>query len=184
MSYYNCMDKVCIRGNMYDAGNEALAIAVAEGQEDEWDVYPHDRRNVYIRYSCFEDPQSLSPGSFYNYLIPYQAAGEYLKLFILTDYQFAENSSDGEIVATDPRDDFDHYGGNYIGAVFGLSAIKNQIEVVGPESPYYDPNQLVYLRNIPQFGQYRDIENSWRVLSLTNRSLPEGSPANENCSFE
>lgn len=138
-----------------------------------------------MRYSSFENPQSLS-SSFdtYNYNIPYQAAGEYLKLFILTDYQFAENSSNGEIVVTDPRDVFDHYIGNYIGAVFGLSAIKNQIDVAGPESPYYDPNQFVYLRNIPEFSQYRDIENSWWVFSLIKRPLPEGSPANENCSFD
>jgi hypothetical protein len=184
MSYYNCMDKVCIRGNMYDAGDEAYNIAVDEGKEDEWDVYPHDRQNVYIKYSSYEDPQSLTPAfDNCNYHIPYQAAGEYTTLFIITDYQFAENHSDGEIVATDPRDDFDHYAGNYIGGIWGLTAIKNQIEVQGPASPYYDPDQFVYIRHIPPFSPFRDIQNSWGVFSLSNRPLPEGHPDNVNCSY-
>jgi hypothetical protein len=183
IAYYNCMDKICMYGDMVDAGDEALAIAISHGMQNQWDVYPHDRSDVYIRYSSIDTPRQLSPGSFYNYKIPYQAAGEFTTLYILSDYEFALNSSDGQIVATDSRDTFDHYGGNYVGAVFPANAIKNQIQAAPPDSPYYNPDQTAYIRFIPVFNSFRDIENSWLRIGLANQSLPENHPDNVNCQY-
>jgi hypothetical protein len=182
IAYYNCMDKICIYGNIYNAGDEALNVAASYGMQDQWDVYPHDRSDVYVRFSSFEHPQELSFGSFYNYKILYQAAGEYMTLYILTDYKFALNSSDGEIIATDARDILNHYAGNYVEPVFTADGCKNQTEAAYPGNPFYNPDQTVYIRYIPVFKSFRDIENTWLHISLFNQPVPEDDPeANIDC---
>jgi hypothetical protein len=181
--YYNSMDKICIYGNMVDAGDEALSIATTYGMQNQWDVYPHDRSDVFIRFSSIENPQQLSYGSFYNYKIPYQAAGEFKTLYLITGYDFAFTSSDGLIIPLDSRDNFNHFIGNYVGGVLLSTAVRNQVEVVPPDSEDYNPDQTGYIRYIPLFSPFRNIENGWLNVSLRNRPMPENHPDNVNCHY-
>ncbi|MFH1624474.1 MAG: hypothetical protein ABID54_04875, partial [Pseudomonadota bacterium] len=185
LDYYNSMDKICLSNQFYDAGG-AAAIELVDQDGDgiaeppmEWDVYAHDRKDVYIRYSPSGDPQKVSLQS-HNYKIPYQAAGEYTRLFVLSDEQFCFSASDGEIVMVDSRDGFGHYPGNYQGDIFVISSIRNQVRVTAPGDSGYNPDTISYIRYVPWFHRFRDIESSWINHSVSNRPYP----ADSVCTFD
>jgi hypothetical protein len=178
LDYYNSEDKICLYNQYYDGGSDA-AIAVVDdnnngiADRDEWDVYAHDIQNIYIRYSPLDDPQYVSLDA-YNYKIENLDAGDFTRLFVLSEYKFNFNASEGEQIKRDPRDDFDHYG-NYVGGIWGLNGLRNQVRVKEPGDPAYDPNTISYIRITPWFHQFRNIENSWITYSITNTPYPEDS---------
>jgi hypothetical protein len=183
LDYYNSEDKICLENQYYDAGSDD-AIAVVDvnnngiADRDEWDVYAHDIQNIYIRYSLLDDPQYVSLDA-YNYKIEYLGAGDFTRLFVLSDYKFNFNASDGEQIKIDSRDDFDHYG-NYVGGIWSQDGLTNQVMVNESGDTNYDPNTITYIRTIPWFDKYRNIENKWFVLSFDNIPYPEDSI----CTFE
>jgi hypothetical protein len=183
LDYYNSEDKICLENQYYDAGSDD-AIAVVDvnnngiADRSEWDVYAHDIQNIYIRYSPLDDPQYVSLDA-YNYKIEYLGAGDFTRLFVLSDYKFNFNASDGEQIKIDSRDDFDHYG-NYVGGIWSQDGLTNQVMVNESGDTNYDPNTITYIRTIPWFDKYRNIENKWFVLSFDNTPYPEDSI----CTFE
>jgi hypothetical protein len=183
VDFYNSMDKICLQGQYFDAGS-AAAIAMVDADNngiadtDEWDVYSHDLQNMYIRFTTEENPQVVS-ASAYDQVIPYLAAGEFARLFILTDNKFVFSSTLGERTNINPADGFDHFG-NDVGGMWIADAITNQVKVLQPGDPGYDSNSISYIRWIPYFYKFRDINNARILIYIKADEYPVGSI----CNFE
>lgn len=83
---FNNMDEICINNHWYAAGSpEAIALV------NDADVYAHDLRNIYLRFSPYsQDPPYYwaSPAE-YDIKVPYLAAGVHARTaYILSDYMF------------------------------------------------------------------------------------------------
>lgn len=91
---FNNTDRSCLNNKWYESGSPA-AIAQVDKNNDgdandrnEWDVYPHKLKNIYIKISSPETPQQASP-TVNNYVLPELDAGQFRRtIYILTDDQF------------------------------------------------------------------------------------------------
>lgn len=171
---FNSMDRKCINGSWYVAGSpEALAL----GNQFNFDAYPHDLKNIYLRFSSMTDPKYASPTD-YNLYIPSLFAGEFYlrEAFILSDYQFNygyrvtvvnANPNDPYVTWFDPR-------------VIPYTGIKNQTEYTVIEEPEVcalfglGAPCGVYMRYYPIFNSFRGQE-MWRGVAFQNASYPPGS---------
>jgi hypothetical protein len=173
----NNMDKICIDNNWMDAGS-AEAIAAVDTDENgiadpyEWDVYSHDLDDMFIRFSPAPDCQDPSCTED-DIVIPSMAAGEYNRLFVLTDYQFCFSYCATPIIHTHPDDQF---GFNSLPAGAGVfPGLKNQAEyedsdlcgLLGLESP-------CYIRYIPEFVTFKGVDR-WDRWIFDNAPYPSGS---------
>ncbi|MEW6108583.1 MAG: hypothetical protein AB1632_05335 [Nitrospirota bacterium] len=172
---FNNMDKTCLKGTWYDAGSPGAITAVDtdsaignnNGIADEWDVYPHNMQNIYIKISSISNPQNASPTDFDHKVDALGTDSLKRSMYILSDYQ--DNPADykfsysfySQWYGTDTRDQYTHLD---ILNTFGGNAIKNQTEhyvqdqqecdSIGAEAPcdirYYP---LLYpLRGITMWG--------------------------------
>ncbi len=133
------MDKICLYGSWYTAGSpEAIAQVdknnndgIAYG-ENEWDVYPHDLTNIYIRfYNSSIGVQYVSPTE-YDFKVPYLTAGTPIKaLYILGDDEFHYSFLPGWI-GTDPKDYWSHE--DFLSLYHGFT-IK---DIIGDPPKYYN----------------------------------------------
>lgn len=111
---FNNMDKICLNGTWYNAGSPE-AIAQVDKNNDgiafgtnEWDVYPHDLTNIYIRfYNNSIGVQYASPTE-YDFKVTDLKAGSPIKaLYILGDDEFHYSFLPSRI-GTDPNDYWTH----------------------------------------------------------------------------
>lgn len=93
---FNNMDKICINGSWYDAGS-AAAIAQVDANHNgiadtnEADVYKYDLKNIYLRFSPYNQnpPYYWASSSAHNIAIPYLYAGDSVRAaYLLSDYMF------------------------------------------------------------------------------------------------
>ncbi len=172
---FNDMDQICLNGSMYTAGSsEAINQVDTNGNGiPEWDIYPHDVKDIYLRVSTINSAGYASPDE-YDFIIPYLSAGGFKRAFyILTDYNFIYSSY--EIwVNTDPDDLWlIRYPTK---SIYSGIAIKNQVEYEeDPEvcAPMKAPCHIWWY---PTFLEYRGIEMWWGGgMMYINKAYPENS---------
>jgi hypothetical protein len=174
---FNDMDKICLNRNWYAAGSPE-AIEQIDGNHnniaDEWDVYSHDIKDIYIRFSPAETPQKASPAE-YHFYVPYLEAGKFLRaLYILTDYKF-NNNFYSTWVGKDPKDPWLHT--SRTSEFYPDFAIKNQKEYYEDEAlcaPY--GGAPCYITWYPTFLSYRSVESWWGAgIMYTDKAYPPDS---------
>jgi len=132
IDYFNVMDQVCLYGQLYQAGSNE-AIALVDGNDngmvdpEEWDVFPHDAEDIYIRFSPVEDPQDATSQfpDLNNYSVPYLSPGESFMIVVLSDYEFNRSVT---VVYTlvDPRDPCVGFHGEFPRPSQTMSGVYNQ----------------------------------------------------------
>jgi hypothetical protein len=111
---FNNMDKICLNGTWYTAGS-LEAIAQVDKNNDgiaygtnEWDVYPHDLKDIYIRFYNSSSGVKYASPTEYDFKVPYLKAGTPTKaLYILGDNEFHYSFLPSRI-GTDPNDYWTH----------------------------------------------------------------------------
>ncbi len=66
----NDMDKICMDGSMYQAGSPE-AIVQGDTNHDgtlDWDIYPHNIKDIYLRFSPSSNPVYASPSDYDLYI--------------------------------------------------------------------------------------------------------------------
>ncbi|MBI4688570.1 MAG: hypothetical protein HY756_12495 [Nitrospirae bacterium] len=156
---FNNTDKICLYGAWYNAGSpEAIAqVDTDHNGIPEWDIYPHNPTNSYIRFSSAANPQNAS-STVYNYAVSNPSAGASLRaLYILSDYQFSYSN-----YTTWAKQDnlglWTHVSATYL---HSGTAIKNQTE-------YY-----------PVFHNFRSTD-IWGGAGIIYINSPY--PSNSECS--
>ncbi len=181
----NLMDVICINdGNgplLYDAGsNAALEIVDTDddGDADEWDIYVHDIRDMTLEfsYTCSE-PEC-------KYSIPYLAAGDYQRLFVLSDYEGEKNVYGGDYftLAVDPADTRYH-NNYYFQFVNRYHGVKNQSEF--GEFPECDGSTYCWKRTITSFyGPIRGLYVLKALIKVNDGYPGDADPLTElTCSY-
>jgi len=188
MDIINNMDKVCINGTWLDAGS-AEAIAAVDRDEpgeaghgiadpDEWDVYPHDLKNLYLGFFPVSDCRYPSCTD-EDLKIAYIEAGDYVRVFLLTDERYCMSHCAVSIVHTHPDD---RLGYNYFGPkASSFPGLKNQTETetepgvcgqCGLEAP-------CEIRYFPAFSFLKGVDR-WNRYFFDNAPYPSGS----SCSYD
>jgi hypothetical protein len=174
---YNDMDRVCLNGNWYAAGSpEAIAQVDTnhDGIADLSDVYPHDLKGVYIRFSSAAAPQDASSTE-YNLHIPLLAAGDYFirRVFVLSDYEFSYGYLVDQVVSKDRNDPYVHWYGPEI---YRYKGVKNQTEAGTPEQCMVlnrpSPCDIRYYPN--RFHSFRG-QQIWEWVVFQDSFYPPGS---------
>ncbi len=128
----NNMDKICLNGQWYNAGS-AEAIAQVDSNHNgipNWDIYPHDLTNIYIKISSASNPLQASAYD-YTFKSDILNAGYLLRAFILGDSDGQLNHSHIVTVAkTTSADTFTHASDIFSGIWPGYT-IKSQVEYSG-----------------------------------------------------
>ncbi len=179
---FNNMDRICINGAWYVAGSPE-AIAQVDWDHDgiaewnEWDVYSHDLKNIYIRFSSSTDPKYASSTE-YNLSIPSLSAGQFYirQAFVLSDYQFSYGYKQ-TVMNADGRDPFVSWNDP---GVIPYQGLKNQTEYLTYDQE--DDCALLdlsapcgtYIRTYPTFHTYRD-QLMWFQFTYENRAYPVDS---------
>jgi len=167
IDYFNVMDQVCLYGELYEAGSDnAIALVDANGNgvvdPDEWDVFPHDAEDIYIRFSPVDDPQDATSEypELNTYYFPSLSPGDYVRIFLLSDYEFNRSVT---VVYTpvDPRDQCAGFHGEFPRPSQTMSGVYNQT-VLGA-------------RITSSFHQIRGIDSFFTVL-FDNLQYPLDQP--------
>lgn len=147
----NYMDKVCLYGELYDAGSTEALSRIDPGLVD---VYAHDLENIYIKFwpmdGAIPGLSGITPSVTNNHVIPYLAAGEYKVIYFLGDSLFRFSVSPGQAIKTDDRDGFSHMDSNEYQGMISFNSIINQYETIEPEDPSYVPGGENIVREFPQ----------------------------------
>ena len=164
-----------------------------DGQADLWDVYPHEVKDLYLRFSPKISPAYASETDF-NFSFPYLQGGESVRIYILSDPEFRFSSKD-TVLNTHPNDGWIHQHHDYVLAKY---AIANQVtheetqvccDVSGVPpcgTSYSDPSccEVVYaqgcdVRYYPAFTPFRGAPR-WQGAMVTQyfQSYPPGTECN------
>ena len=171
-------DRICISGTSYSAGTDEAITAAdllgnGNGIADDWDIYQHSQKDIYVKIAPQNAPVNASPTN-YTFYIPSLAAGGLSRnYYILTDEHFSYS-----IVATwlndDPRDPWIFLPSQ--ARLHTGTAIKNQVDYV--EDPALcDPlSAPCYIWWYPGFLSYRNREE-WggSGVMYINNADPQGS---------
>ncbi|HET6514717.1 MAG TPA: hypothetical protein VFG09_06105 [Thermodesulfovibrionales bacterium] len=171
---FNNTDLACINGAWYTAGSpEAIAQVDANGNKiaDEWDVYPHEIRDIFMRFSSPLNPQHASADA-YQFHVPSIGPGQSMRaLYILTDhdyrysfYQTWHKKSENDPWAEGPTESL-HRG----------IALKNQKDYVS-DPALCSSAPPCYVTEYPTYYTYRNWESWWggSIIYIDN-SYPPGS---------
>jgi hypothetical protein len=182
---FNNMDRICINGNWYVAGSpEAIAQVDINhnGIAEEWDVYPHDLKDIYLKISPTSDRNNASPTD-KNLYISSIPAGDFYRAYVLSDYRL--NHSDYVTTVPIVQDDinnFDHTKAIMEGN-WGGFALKDQEEYHSEQEicAQYDLNAPCLIRYSPDYYTFRG-EEIWGAggVILDNAEYPPGS----KCSWD
>ena len=183
MDIINNMDKICIHGEWMDAGSAEAVAAVDKNQDgiadpDEWDVYPHDLKNIYLAFSPVSDCRYPSCTD-EDLKIAYLGAGEYVRFFLLTDERYCMSHCAVSVVHTHPDDRF---GFTFLGPkAWSFIGLKHQTETeTDPEvCGLYGLDAPCELRHYPYFISLKRIER-WNRHVFHNAPYPPGS----SCSYK
>ena len=184
IDFFNNMDKICLYNSWYDAGSpEAIDLVDTDkdGVADLWDVYAHNLKDIYVRFSPISDPKFASPAE-YNLHIPVLNAGQFSRIaFILSDYEFFLGFYITTVVKTDPDDDWVEY---FPPELYGYVGIKNQTkygdreaccEALGiPDPDCIGFEEGCHIRHYPTFNSFRGVE-MWEGTVLDNYPYPSDS---------
>jgi hypothetical protein len=167
---YNDMDRICINGSWYMAGSsEALSL----GNQFNFDAYPHNLRNIYLRYSPANNPQEASSTDF-NLHIPSLDAGDFFirQAFILSDYQF----NYGYRVTIVNADLNDPYVSWFEPEVISYKGMKNQTAPGTPEQcAALNVGYPCNVRYFPDhFYSFRE-QQIWEWIVFQNSPYPSSS---------
>jgi len=170
---FNSMDKVCLYENWYDAGSQkAIELVDADNNgiadPDEWDVYPDDIEDIYVRFSPGATCQYPTETE-YSLYIPYLSAGDYIRVFLLSDYEFCMGLSEVPVVHTHPDDHFGYCW--FPPGLHSITGIKHQTELE------LDPPR--YIRYCPLITTFRGVDH-WISLIFLHGPFPEDS----SCSLD
>ncbi len=196
---YNDMDRICLYGAWYAAGSPDAVSRVdsnGDGVADLWDVYAHDIRDAYLRFSPLDAPQPATALE-HDLHVPWLAAGTAHRAgYVITDEDFAWSVDVMEIAVTDPADS---WLASMTPVVYAQEAIVNQTRSGTFEEccDYFqrpvcgslaDTNPACCEKLIPPKGcqvrhesrptVFRDRE-FWAVHVFQNPSYPEGSVCEE-----
>ncbi|RJP78482.1 MAG: hypothetical protein C4522_12900 [Desulfobacteraceae bacterium] len=157
----NYMDKVCLYGDLYDAGSQEALAQVDSGTVD---VYAHDLENIYIKFWPMNGEMpilsAVTPSVTNNHVVSYLGAGEHKVIYFLGDSLFRFSVTEGQTIKIDDRDGFSHMDTNEYLGVVTFNSIINQHEAIEPEDPSYIPGGENIVREFPQeYFQAVDIEN-------------------------
>lgn len=172
---FSDLDQICLNGRMYVAGS-VEAINQVDTNKDgvpEWDIYPHNLRDIYLRISSISKPGYASP-SVYNLIIPYLSAGNFKRAFyILTDYNFIYSSRESWVNA-DPNDPWVI---QYPTSALHLGiAIKNQIEYEEDPDVCAPMEAPCHIWWYPTFLEYRGMNIWWGGgIMYINKAYPQNT---------
>ncbi|PKL52239.1 MAG: hypothetical protein CVV37_02315 [Nitrospira bacterium HGW-Nitrospira-1] len=193
---FNNMDKICLNGGWYTAGSpEAIAQVDTNNNgiadTNEADVYAHDLKNIYLRFSPYNQnpPYYWASSSAHNIAIPYLYAGAPVRAaYLLSDYMFNKGEY-WTLVKTDTNDPWYH---SNVSRLWWYSAVKRQRDYsedsglcAGAPSCYVD----VYPIPIPSFSG----DNILGFHTFRNTSMWWGSariwvnnpyPLDSQCSYD
>ncbi|NWF76884.1 MAG: hypothetical protein HXY53_10050 [Nitrospirae bacterium] len=172
---FNDMDQICLNGRMYEAGSvEAIQQVDTNGDGiPEWDIYPHDLKDIYLRVSPINNPGYASPAE-YDFIIPYLSAGEFKRAFyILADYNFIYSSYESW-VNTDPDDLWIIQ--HPTTAIYTGVAIKNQVEYEEDPDVCAPMEAPCHIWWYPTFIEYRGANIWWgSAIMYINNAYPQNS---------
>ncbi|MBI5674553.1 MAG: hypothetical protein HZC48_01830 [Nitrospirae bacterium] len=130
-------DWICLYNNWYVAGSPEAIAQVDVNQDgiaygaNEYDVYPHDQKNIYVKVSSVSSPQAASSTN-YDVKVTYLTRGNLVTpLYILSDdyqsisYQFVYSLYSSWVRVDTTNDYWGH--ANRLHTYYG-STIKNQTE--------------------------------------------------------
>jgi hypothetical protein len=167
---FNNMDRTCIEGSWFTAGTpEANDQVDTNGNEvaEEWDVYAHDVKDIYIKITSPSTPQNASPNDF-DYYVPYLEAGHFYRaLYILTDYNFSYSFHTSWV----SRNAEPWYHADRVFLHSG-NAVKDQTDFTTD----CDPGPYCYKEYSPSYYTYRGTEMWWGGgMIFVNQPYPEES---------
>ncbi|MDA8240575.1 MAG: hypothetical protein M0Z67_09435 [Nitrospiraceae bacterium] len=175
VDFFNNMDLVCIDGSWYVAGSQE-AVAQVDADHDgvpEWDIYPHDIQDAYLKVSPGNAGKEAGPGDF-TFHISSLKAGGFSRAYVLSEYE-ASHSSHVTKVTAEAADTWPHAIGQ---KTWPGAALKNQVELHGDEgycrtvglpAPCYVDN-----RNVMYPFRGRQMWGSMGVI-FDNPPFPPGS---------
>ncbi len=185
---FNNMDMVCINGSWYIAGSPETIAQIDtnhNGIAEEWDVYPHDLKDIYLKISPISDLKNASPAD-YNLYIPRIKAGDLYRAYVLSDYQL--NHSDYVTAVPTVQDDNNNW--NHTQAImkgkWAGFAVKNQEEYHGEQEvcAQFKMDAPCIIRYSPDFYSFRG-KKIWGAAGVIfdNPKYPQ-NPSDSNCSWE
>lgn len=156
---FNDRDMACINGKIYVAGSpEAIAQVDSNhnGFADEWDVYAHNLRNIYVKISAAGSSQSASPND-YTFKVETLDAGQFLRAkYILTDPKFTYSFYNESVPVADQGDRWGHFNES--------RAYNNGTSVINQGG------------NISSYYNFRGIEMWWGGSAIfIDLPYPDGS---------
>jgi hypothetical protein len=182
---YNDMDRISIKCQWYTAGSQEARTVVDtdatignnNGIADEWDIYPHNVKPLYIKISTASNPEWASP-DLYDLMVP-DISPATLKR---PAYILAEHGPEGVPdffysfydlpEKIDLADAWGHYGMVY--RVEG-TAYQNQVEYV-EDSDQCDGAAACNIRQTESYYTYRGIQMWWGAgFIYENVPYPEDS---------
>lgn len=177
----NVMDRVCLYGNLYEAGSQEAFDLV---NPDTVDVYSHDLNNIYIKFwkEGLEIPDytTIDPSVIHNHVIEYLAAGEHKVVYFLGDLNFRYSLSEGEIISTDNDDHHYHAFPNEYKGSIQHSTIWNQYETIEPEDPLYIDGADNTIRRFP--NSY-ELSNDGYSYYWKHNIILTRYPVDSECTF-
>ena len=204
---FNTCDNICMNGSWYDAGSQAAIRIVDYNENDvanpayidedgvyhpsEWDVYPHDARDICFGFHPVDNPRTPdcqgSGNGVRDFSIDYLSAGDYHRVIILSDYALGMTINPSAVALPfgncPPQFAHPWQHDTFRGGRLTLSAVKHKTELVGDNAPCggHDP---CYVRFLPGFTLMYGTE-SRSSLFFINREYPANSdPSQTHCSFE
>ncbi len=175
IEFISHLDMHCIGGAPYTAGSpEAIARIDANGNgvvdfDTEADVYPHNLENLYFRISSVSDPQSPSCTMEEDIHIPVLEAGEFSRVYILSDYEFTLSQCGADELIHVHHDD-NATGGSLDPSIGTYTAIRNQTDLD--------------IRSYPTFTNFKGVDIHKGSSFILSQGETWDWGYEESCSFD
>jgi hypothetical protein len=169
---FNNMDRICLNGSWYVAGSSE---ALEEGRKNGVDAFPHNLKDIYIRFSSLTDPQRVSVTD-YNFHIQQIAPGASSRVFVLGDYNGSNMSYTGFAQKIDDLDAWPHFTGLLCSP--GYTTISPCLDVYRLIKNQTDIDNGIVNRVYPTFDVFRGLE-TWAVFKVVNWPYPSDSACPE-----
>ncbi|MEJ2697943.1 MAG: hypothetical protein P8013_15020 [Candidatus Sulfobium sp.] len=156
---FNDTDRACINGEWYEAGSTDAISHVdtnENGIADEWDIYPHEIKNIYVKFSALDSPEEASADKHDLYLESIGPGQSSRVSYILVDYQFKYSVYESW-GAWDQNDPWMH---SDIVKTYTGSAVKSQSELVS-DTATCDGGRSCYITYYPTYYPFQDTQIWW-----------------------
>jgi hypothetical protein len=165
---YINIPKVCLFGNWELFNNETIAKADLnlDGTPD-FDVFPHDFKDVLIKISSSQTPESRKYPAMDNhtYRIDRLESGNYRRIYLLVGDHFSATSKVMEWLASDARDTFTHFTDERGLAIVSINGVTNQLkdglEYYPEMKSFMNVYRWLYFRNNLIILRPGETECSW-----------------------